>query len=231
VDFGSPTEAVVARQAQGDPEILGRLISRGATALSEPELVAILVSQGQAGHSALDCAQGLLDTCGGLLGLFSCDFSVARAQALDDLQAAAVLAAVELCRRMAAAAAPVLQLEDPALVAHYLYLHHARVNQEVFGALFLDVHNRLAGQIAFFRGVHKRVFVEPQPILREAIRRNANGVLLFHNHPSGDPTPSRADHDFTERMRSACDLVGIELLDHLVLGGSAWVSLRRLKPW
>lgn len=213
-------------------DITNRLLSRGASALSEPELIAILVSKGQSGQqSTLDCAQALLDACGGASGLLSCDVSVAKAQLLDDLQAAAVLAAVELCRRIAAAAAPAELLEDPAHVARYLYLHRTRVNQEVLGALFLDVHNRLAGQIDFFLGIHKRVIVEPQPILREAIRRNANSVLLFHNHPSGDPTPSSEDYDFTERMRMACDLMGIPLVDHLVLSGSRWFSIRRLRPW
>ncbi len=73
--------------------------------------------------------------------------------------------------------------------------------------------------------------VEPRPILREAIRRNAQGLLLFHLHPSGDPTPSQEDWNFTERLRECCVTMGFDLLDHLVLAGDRWVSLRRLRPW
>ena len=210
-----------------DSDFRSRLLSRGAQALSEAELVAVLIGQGESGLSR---AQELVSACGGVAGLLHCDLSITRAQELDDVQSAAVLAAVEISRRLVA---PIKTeaLEDPAIAARYLYLRHARVNQEVFGALFLDFYHRLKGEAVFFRGIHCRVFVEPQPILREAIRCNAHAVLLFHTHPSGDPSPSREDWAFTHRMRDACDLIGLDLVDHLVLGGDRWISLRRMNPW
>ena len=210
---------------EGHDAALSRLLSRGAQALSDAELVAMLLGKEDSG---LGRAQELIAACGGTSGLLNCNLDVTRAQALADHQAAALLAAVELGRRIAA---PALgeKLEDVAIAARYLYLRHARTNQEIFGALFLDYHHRIQGEAVFFRGIHWQLRLDPQPILREAIRCNAQKVLIFHNHPTGDPTPSREDLGVTERMRIACELTGLELVDHLVLGGKLWISFRRLQ--
>ncbi len=116
------------------------------------------------------------------------------------------------------------------MVARYLHLRHARVNQEILGALFLDVHRRVVGDVECFRGVSTRVAVEPRPILREAVLRNAAGIVLFHKHPSGDPTPSEEDLRFTARMKEACESLSLELLDHLILCGDRWTSIRWTGP-
>lgn len=208
-----------------------RLLRSGAAALSDAELLAVLLRSGRPGRSVLTIADQLLEACGGLRGLGTCDRDVAKGQKLGDVQAATVLAAVEIGRRLARHAVPVELLEDPAIVARYLYTRYGRSDQEVMGAIFLDVHNRRVGETECFRGTLMRMAVEPLPILREAIRRNARGILLFHVHPSGDPTPSQEDRNFTARMCACCETMGFELLDHLILGGERWVSLRRLRPW
>jgi len=228
MDLDPPTRLAVAAP---DLENLNRLVSRGVEALSESELLALLIRHGRDGLSALDCANQLLSACGGVFGLLRCDFSIARAQALDQAQAVSMLCAVELSKRLAAAATPTELLEDPAIVVRHLFLHHARPDQEVMGALFLDSRKRLVGHSVVFRGTHMRLVVEPRPLLREAVRMSAKGLVLFHTHPSGDPTPSQEDHNFTTRMQEGCALVGLELVDHLVIGGRRWISLRRLRPW
>ncbi len=208
-----------------------RLLRGGTAGLSDAELLAVLLRSGRPGLPVLTLADDLLAACGGLRGLSACDPEMARGQRLGPAQAATVLAAVEIGRRMARHAVPPELLADPAIVARYLYLRYGRGDQEVMGAIFLDAHNRRVGETECFRGTLVRMAVEPQPILREAICRNARGILLFHVHPSGDPTPSEEDRIFTTRMSQACTQVGCELLDHLVLGGDRWVSLRRLRPW
>lgn len=208
--------------------ILDRLATRGVPSLSDVELLA-LVLPGPSGNATHDLARGLLDTCSGVAGLLNCDFGIARAQGLNEQQAAAVLAAVELGRRLVPAPNQASILNDPAMAARYLHLRHARIDQEVVGALLLDVHQRLVGEVECFRGSLMRAVVEPKPILREALRRNASGILLFHNHPSGDPLPSKEDLSFTVRMKEACEALGLELVEHLILGGQRWTSLRRLK--
>lgn len=208
-----------------------RLLRSGAGSLSDAELLAVLLRSGRPGRSVLAIADEFLDACGGLRGLAGCDLDVARSQRLGAAQAASLLAAVELGRRLARNAMPPELLEDPARVARYLYLRYHRLDQEVMGALFLDARHRRVGESEFFRGTWARMLVEPRPILREAIRRNAQGILLFHLHPSGDPTPSEEDKVFTERMRHCCAHMGFDLLDHLILAGEHWLSLRRLVPW
>jgi DNA repair protein RadC len=179
----------------------------------------------------LAIADDFLAACGGLAGLAGCDLDVIRGQKLGAAQAASLMAAVELGRRLARGALPPEPLEDPARVARHLYLRYHRLDQEVMGALYLDSRHRRVGESELFRGTWARMLVEPRPILREAIRRNAQGILLFHLHPSGDPTPSQEDKVFTERMRRCCEHMGFDLLDHLILGGERWLSLRRLVPW
>lgn len=209
-------------------EILDRLATRGVPSLSDAELLA-LVLPGPTGDRTHDLACELLDTCGGVTGLLNCDFGISRAQGLNEQQAAAVLAAVELGRRLISTPNRSAILGDPEMAARYLYLRHARMNQEVVGAVLIDVHQRVVGEVECFRGSLMRAVVEPKPILREALRRNARGILLFHNHPSGDPTPSNEDLSFTLRMKEACEALGLELVEHLILGGQRWTSLRRLK--
>jgi DNA repair protein RadC len=208
--------------------ILDRLATRGVPSLSDAELLA-LVLPSSAGIGTHDLARELLDSCGGVVGLLNCDFGISRAQGLNEQQAAAVLAAVELGRRLVSTPNRSAILADPEMAARYLHLRHARIDQEVVGALLFDVHQRVVGEVECFRGSLMRAVVEPKPILREALRRNASSILLFHNHPSGDPTPSKEDLSFTVRMKEACEALGLELVEHLILSGQRWTSLRRFK--
>jgi DNA repair protein RadC len=100
------------------------------------------------------------------------------------------------------------------------------------GALFLDLRHGLLGEREIFRGTLHRAAVEPREILKQCLLRGAGGLVLFHTHPSGDPTPSAEDLLFTRRMADAAAVVGVELVDHLVLGSTArWVSLRERGGW
>ncbi len=113
-------------------------------------------------------------------------------------------------------------------MARFLVLRFQQRDQEVMGALFFDVRRQLLGEQEIFRGTLHRAAVEPREILKECLLRGAGGVVLFHTHPSGDPTPSYEDRQFTRRMAQAAAVVGVELLDHLVLGATGlWVSLKR----
>jgi DNA repair protein RadC len=149
------------------------------------------------------------------------------------VRTATVLAAVELARRVAKAELPArLDMGNPEAVARYLVLRHSQDDQEVMGALYLDVRNRLLGEVELYRGTIARCTCEPRAVLKEALLKGAVGVVLWHNHPSGDPSPSAEDLAFTRRVADAGELLGIRLLDHLVLGsGMRWVSLRRRGGW
>ena len=210
-----------------------RLLREGGTALTDTELLAVLLRTGCAGVSALDLARELLATSGGLAALASLDGAGLQRRGLGAAKAAGVMAALELARRVARAELPDrLPLGNPETVARYLLLRYAEPDQEVMGALFLDIRNRLIGEAELYRGTLARAAVEPRAILKQALLRSAAGMLLFHTHPSGDPSPSAEDLAFTRRLADAGDLLGVKLHDHVILGGGhRWVSLRRRGGW
>ena len=210
-----------------------RLLQSNGAALSDAELVAVLLRTGRRGASAIEIAREVLDSCGGLRGLALAPRSALRRQGLGPAKAATLLAAVELGRRLARAELPDQEpLNHPRRVADYLFLRYARQDQEVMGALYLDTRHRLIAEGEVYRGTLNRAAVEPRAILKGALLRGAAGVLLFHTHPSGDPSPSAEDLSFTRRFAAAAELIGIALVDHLVLGAPGrWVSLRERRAW
>ena len=211
----------------------GRAANR-LRSLADVELVAQLLAGGRTdGEEALRLASQLLGGCDGLGALAGTSLAMLRHLGLGEAQAAALLAAREVACRLARHRIPrrysLDRLED---VARFLVLRFQQRDQEVMGALFLDVRRRLLGEQEIFRGTLHRAAVEPREILKECLLRGAGGVVLFHTHPSGDPTPSYEDLQFTRRMAAAAAVVGVELLDHLVLGATGlWVSLKRQGGW
>lgn len=178
-------------------------------------------------------AEDLLLKWGDLFTLPGTTREMLRHEGVDDRQATRLLAAAELGRRLAAGEVRERQpLDRPHEVARYLALRYGRRDQEVMGSLFLDVRHRFLSDAEAYRGTLHRAAVEPREILKECLIRGAAGVVLFHTHPSGDPTPSSEDVLFSRRMATAADFVGVELVDHLVLGaGGRYVSLKRRGTW
>lgn len=210
-----------------------KLLRSGAAALSDAELIAVLLRTGRPGLSAIEMGQELLSERGGLVGLLRDGGVTLRRRGIGEAKAATLLAAVELGRRLARARMPRRDLLDrPDAVASYLSLRYVQPDQEVMGALYLDVRNRLIAESDIYRGTLSRAAVEPRVILKEGLLRSASGIVLFHTHPSGDPSPSAEDLAFTRRLSEAGELVGIKLLDHLILGSAGrWVSLGRRAAW
>lgn len=205
-----------------------RLLREGARALSDVELLAILLRTGVRGASALELARQALAAVGGVPGLALSGAQALLRRGLGEAKAATLLAAVELSRRIARSEGIEREsLRSPERVARYLTLRYRTQDQEVMGALFLDLRHRLIAERDLFRGTLDRAAVEPRQILKEALLLSAAGVLLFHTHPSGDPSPSPEDLAFTARLEEAGRVVGVSLVDHLILGGvGKWISLR-----
>lgn len=206
-----------------------RLLRSGGGSLSDAELVAVMLRTGTPGLSAVTMARQLLSEFGGLAGLVHARPRQLERPGLRRAKAATVLAALEMARRLARAELPTGRLlEQPAAVVRYLMLHYDIPGQEVVGALYLDVRGRLVGEREIYRGTLHRAVLEPRGIFKEALACDASSLLLFHTHPSGDPTPSAHDLAVTRRLASVGDLLGIPVVDHLILGtGTRWVSLRR----
>lgn len=207
--------------------ILDRIFERGAAALTERELVVLILGEDKLSPSL---AKEILDDLGGLDSLLTLDLRAAHF--LSDNQAAALVAAIELGRRLAKHALPDLLLDDPAALARHLFLHFGTLTQEVFGAVFVNAEHKHIDTWEFSRGGALDLKVEPRPILRAALRLHAYGLILFHYSPRESAEPRREDIVVAERMISACRELKLVLIDSLVLAaGGSWSSIRQLKPW
>lgn len=206
-----------------------RLLRLGPAALTNEELVALLLRTGIPGQSALDRARSLRATRGGLIGLAGATpEELCGERGIGPTRAAAIAAAIEIARRLPAETLSGRDLlNEPRLVKDYLRQAQADDSQERTGALYLNARNRLLkNDPEIYRGTLDRAVVEPREILRRALLGKAAAVILYHNHPSGDPTPSREDREFTRRLAAAAESVGVRLLDHIVVGREGCVSFR-----
>ena len=206
-----------------------KLLAKGAAALSEEELVAVILGTGKPGRGVLELARELLAD-GGLHGLFRrgpADL-VAHAGGVGAAKAARVAAVMEIAARIARddlAGRDVLS--DPESAAAFLNRFLAGESRELMGALLLDAKNRLLKNAVVFAGGGAHAAVAPSPLFRQAILAGALGVVLWHNHPSGDPEPSPDDVATTARFAAAGREIGIDVKDHLVVGRGRWVSFLR----
>ncbi len=225
--------AAMVRDMPPDERPRERLLRTGSATLSDAELVAVLLRTGGPGVSAVQLARDLLARCGGLTGLLGAGPLAIRRHGVGPAKTATLMAAIELARRLARAELPDREpLNHPAAVASYLALRYSLQEQEIMGAVFLDTRHRLLGDAEIYRGTLNRAAVEPRAILKQGLLRGAAGFVLFHTHPSGDPSPSAEDLAFTRRIAQAGDLVGVGLVDHLIVGaGGSWVSLKQRGGW
>ncbi len=205
-----------------------RLDRVGAAALGDHELLALVLGHGHAGRSALDLAAAVLESAGGLHGLVRASADeVQRVAGIGDARAAQVLAAIELGRRtLARVPRERVQVTTPRQVAAYLMPEFGTCAVEQFGVLILDSKHRVLKTRLLSVGSLDASVVHPREVFRAAVLGGAAAVVLFHNHPSGDPTPSREDCELTRRLIAAGELMGIDVLDHVILADMRFVSLR-----
>lgn len=210
-----------------------RLLRSGVESLSDAELVAIVLRTGARGVSALSLARCLLAEHGGLSALVGVHPGEIDARGIGPAKRATLAASVEIGCRIAREEidrGPILG--RPAAVARYLRLRYRRPGQEVLGAVYLDARQRPIRDEEIYRGSLDRSTAEPRAILKRALLLDAKSLIVFHTHPSGDPTPSLEDLRFTRALRDAGRAVSIALADHLIVGdGGRWVSLRERGDW
>lgn len=204
-----------------------RLARHGPRALSNRELVALLLGTGTRYASALDVAERIL--AGGLHDAAARSLEdLAREKGVGSAKAARLLAALELGARVASQEGRrAATLRTPDEAARYLLPRYAARPVETFGLLALDVRHRLRKEAVVSVGCLTSSLVHPREVFQEAIVARAAGLVFFHNHPSGDPEPSAEDLALTRRLVAAGTLLGIEVLDHLVLGAGRYVSLKQ----
>jgi DNA repair protein RadC len=203
-----------------------RLFAHGAAALTDAELIAVVLGAGNAHASALDVARGLLGRHRSLSALFGEPLAgLAGTQGVGPARAAKLKAGVELARRMLREEMTHGDaLTSPEAVRDYLRLSLASLPHEAFVVLFLDSQHRLLAAEELFRGTLAQTSVYPREVVKAALARNAAAVIFAHNHPSGVAEPSRADELLTQALKQALALVDIRTLDHFVVAGHRVVS-------
>jgi len=206
-----------------------RLMRYGARNLSTQELLAIVLRSGTPRRSALSLADQLLHRHGGLRGLAAADIAeLTRTAGVGPVKAIQIAACIELGKRMASHqedARP--QLTSPEAVVDVVECDMRDLKVEEFRALLLDTKNRLIRVKTISIGTLDASLVHPREVFREAVAAVAAGVIVVHNHPSGDPTPSREDEAVTRRLVEAAQIIGIDLIDHVIIGDGRWVSLKQ----
>jgi DNA repair protein RadC len=202
-----------------------RLLSRGAASLSDAELVAILLGSGRQGQNVVEIAHELLARAGDLRGLAeSPEAELCASPGVGPARAAVVQAAVELGRRVTGNRPERGRfLGNAADVWTHYRLAGSPV--EEFWMVALDVRHRVLLESCVAKGSLTGVEVHPRDVFRALIRNAAASVIFCHNHPSGDPTPSRQDLELTTRLRQVGELCGIAVLDHVVVASDGFVSL------
>jgi len=202
-----------------------KLLARGAGALSDAELVAILIRCGTKGLTALDVSRQLLETYGGVRGLLTAPPAACRQPGFGGARYATLQAALELSRRyLAERMHDVDALNSPNAARAYLNACLKDRPYEVFGCLYLDTKHRPIRFEELFRGTIDGASVYPREVVRTVLANNAAAVILVHNHPSGVADPSSADQSLTRRLKAALALVDVRLIDHIIVGDGAATS-------
>jgi DNA repair protein RadC len=205
-----------------------RLINHGAAALSNAELIAILLRVGSPGENVIALSTRLLKDFGGLDGLARSSVNdLSNVRGVSTAKIAQLKAALELGRRLLIATPDQRpQITCPADAANLLMLQMSGLEQEHLRVLLLDTKNRVLSSPTVYIGNVNSSIIRVSEVFREAVRENATSVIVVHNHPSGDPSPSPEDVNVTRSMVQAGSLLGIEVLDHLVIGHQNFVSLK-----
>ncbi|CAM3502041.1 RadC family protein [Marinicrinis lubricantis] len=220
----------VLRDVPSEERPRERMLQFGEQALSNAELLAIILRTGTVAESSVHLAQRILKQSGGLRYLVDCTVQqLTRIKGVGPAKALQIKAGIELGRRISKS-----MLDQTAVIrspedAAQLVMEDMRyLQKEHFVCLFLNTKNQVLGQETLSMGSLNASIVHPREVFRAAIKRSSASIICVHNHPSGDPTPSPEDLSITERLVEAGEIIGIEVLDHIIIGDQKFISLKQL---
>ncbi|MGH7496429.1 MAG: RadC family protein, partial [bacterium] len=203
-----------------------RLCQLGPEYLSDAELLAIILRVGNKGQSAFDLAKEILISCQGVGGLDAKSVSeLCQIRGIGMAKAAQIKAAMEIGKRLRHAhSSQRARFRNSREVFDYMQLKLRHQPREQFYVLLLTIRNKLILEKKLFEGTLHESIVNPREVVKLAVNEQAAGVIFVHNHPSGEPTPSKDDLDLTKRLQRACETVEIRVLDHVIVGGDRFFS-------
>lgn len=206
-----------------------KLLRYGAESLSNPELLAIVLRTGTKGENVLNLSQKIITELNGLNGILNASVKeMTKIKGVKEAKASQILAIAELFRRFNTYKSfnEFKRITSPREVANMLYGEMGTSNQEVLKLIILNTKNEVVKIKDVFKGSLNSSLVHPREIFNEAIRSSAASIIICHNHPSGDPTPSSEDIKVTTRINQSGDIIGIKLIDHIIIGRNNYVSLK-----
>lgn len=204
-----------------------KLINYGVGSLDDSELLALLLRTGQKGENALELSKRLLCEVNGVEGIFNASLiTLMNIKGIKEAKASQIIAACELYRRAKRASLKDLKIKSPSDIANLFDDSVFREKQESVKLISLNTKNIVISIKEVFKGGLNSSIVHPREIFKEALSISAASIVLCHNHPSGDPTPSIEDINITRRIKKCGEVMGIELLDHVILGSDKFISLK-----
>ncbi|MFM1564871.1 RadC family protein [Helcococcus ovis] len=208
-----------------------KLMNCGVESLSDIELLAILIGSGTKTKNAIALADEILKIkIKDNSLLYTTIEQLMQIEGIGLTKSCRIISGLELGKRLSKIDRfEKISLDSPQSVANYLYIHYSQSIREEFCILLLDTKNKVISIETISIGTINQSLVHPREVFRIAIMKNSNSIILTHNHPSGDPTPSREDILITERLIKAGEYLGIKILDHLVIGKNKFISLREKK--
>jgi DNA repair protein RadC len=203
-----------------------RLIKFGADKLSDAEILAILLRVGSQETTAIDLARKLINEFGGFRGIDSRSVAeLCQIAGIGPAKAAQIKAALEVGKRLFLEDAKVKDKVESSEDVYKIVSPHLRnLGREVFKILLLTSRNTIISEKTVFEGSLTESFVSPREIIKEAVNQSAAAVVFVHNHPSGNPEPSEEDKRVTQKLKTACQMVGINVLDHIIVGSKGYFS-------
>lgn len=205
-----------------------KMLNNGVDSLSNSELLAILIGSGTKNKNAIMIAQEILHIKYDEKSLLHTSLDkLMEIEGIGLSKASRIKAGLELGKRLSKITRiNEIQFTDPSTVANYLFEHFRDAYKEEFYIILLDTKNRIVGTKTVSVGTINQAIVHPREVFRPAIMKNANSMILSHNHPSGDPTPSKEDLLITERLVKVGEYIGIKILDHIIVGDLRYISLK-----
>ncbi len=207
-----------------------KAIRYGLSSLSDVELVALLLQSGNKKRDVFLIAEDLVIKSDYFAKLFELTLNdLIQIQGVREVKALQVLGSIELCKRAMKAEAYSTEISSPSDIINWFEITYGYEKQENFVAVFLDTKGKIITHRIIFKGTLNESCVHPRDIFKEAFLQNACSVIVVHNHPSGDPTPSQADISCTRQLVEISTMMGIHFMDHVIVGRNKWFSFREHK--
>lgn len=205
-----------------------KLLSQGVESLNNEELLAIILGTGVKGENVINLSRRIISELNGLDGILSASLEQVKAiKGVKDSKGSQIIAIAELSKRIGSLKTTIRQkVNKPNDLADLLYPEMTSLTQEVLKLIILNTKNEILKTKDVFKGTLNSSLVHPREIFNEALKSSAASIIICHNHPSGDPTPSKEDITITKRISDCGRLLGVNLTDHIIIGNNKYVSLR-----